>query len=73
MEWMTTKEAAELWGVKVRQVQTLCEKRPVKGVVIKSDVWLLPKSASKSADGRTKAAKSAKKKSAKELVKHNED
>jgi hypothetical protein len=44
MEWMSTKEAAELWSVKVRQVQTLCEKGLVDGATKKSDVWLLPKS-----------------------------
>jgi predicted site-specific integrase-resolvase len=60
MDWMTTKEAAELWGVKVRQVQTLCERGMIEGVTKKSDVWLLPKSAAKPVDGRTKAAKQAK-------------
>jgi predicted site-specific integrase-resolvase len=62
MEWMSTKEAAELWGVKVRQVQTLCEKGLVEGAAKKSDVWLLPKSATKPIDGRTKAAKLTMKK-----------
>jgi excisionase family DNA binding protein len=60
MDWMTTKEAAELWGVKVRQVQTLCERGLVMGATKMSEVWLLPKSAVKPQDGRTKAAKLSK-------------
>ncbi|MDR1439735.1 MAG: helix-turn-helix domain-containing protein [Clostridiales bacterium] len=63
MDWMTTKEAAELWGVKVRQVQTLCERGLVTGAVKMSVVWLLPKSAVKPLDGRTRAGKQVKERS----------
>lgn len=32
-ELMTTKKAAELWGITTRRVQTLCSKGLVKGAI----------------------------------------
>ena len=32
MEWFTTKEAAELWGITTRRVQILCDRGKVNGV-----------------------------------------
>jgi hypothetical protein len=60
MDWMTTKEAAELWGVKVRQVQTLCVRGLVDGAVKMSEIWLLPKTAAKPLDGRTRVGRQFK-------------
>ena len=60
MNVMTTKEAAELWGVTVRHVQSLCDRGLIEGATKVSDVWLLPKDAQKPLDGRTKAAKASK-------------
>ena len=57
MEYMTTKEAADKWGVKVRQVQTLCEKGQVKNAARLGQIWVIPKGTPKPIDGRTKAAK----------------
>ena len=57
MNVMTTKEAADLWGVTVRHVQSLCDRGLIEGAEKISDVWLLPKDAKKPIDGRTKAAK----------------
>jgi len=60
MNVMTTKEAAKLWNVTVRHVQSLCDRGLIEGAVKASDVWLLPKNAKKPADGRTKAVKQQK-------------
>ncbi|MDR0513773.1 MAG: DNA-binding protein [Coriobacteriaceae bacterium] len=60
MEWITVKEAAENWGVTVRQVQLLCEKGQVEGAIKFGFVWAIPAMALKPMDGRTKAAKAAK-------------
>ena len=60
MNVMTTKEAAKLWGVSARHVQSLCGRGLIKGALKASDVWLLPKDAQKPIDGRTKAAKESK-------------
>ena len=62
MNIMTTKEAAELWGVTVRHVQSLCDKGLIDGAKKISDVWLMPKDAKKPIDGRTKDAKISKNK-----------
>ena len=60
MEWITTKEAAELWGITTRRVQILCDKGKVNGVQRLGDIWVIPKGTSKPIDGRTKVAKEAK-------------
>jgi hypothetical protein len=57
MDWMTTKEAAEQWGLTMRRVQALCEADRVKGAVLLSRIWVIPKGTPKPIDGRTKAAK----------------
>ena len=61
MDWITTKEAAELWGVTTRQVQILCDRGKVKGAARLGDIWVIPKGTPKPIDGRTKEAKINKK------------
>lgn len=61
MEWITTKEAAELWGITTRRVQILCDKGKVRGAGRLGDIWVIPKGTPKPIDGRTKAAKVQKK------------
>ena len=51
---MTTKEAAELWGVTIRQIQLLCDRGRVKGAAKLGDIWVIPKGTQKPADGRIK-------------------
>ena len=60
MEYMTTKEAAELWGVKIRQVQALCEKGQIGNASRLGSIWVIPKGTAKPLDGRTKKAKHLK-------------
>ena len=57
MEYMTTLEAAELWGIKVRRVQTLCEKGKVENAKRLGHIWVIPTGTPKPIDGRTKAAR----------------
>jgi len=61
MEYMTTKEAADKWGIKVRRVQTLCEKGQVENASRLGQIWVIPRDTQKPIDGRTKAAKVLKK------------
>jgi len=63
MEYMTAKQAAEAWGIKVRQVQTLCEKGKIDNANRLGNMWAIPKGTKKPTDGRTKQAK---------LLKHKE-
>jgi hypothetical protein len=57
MEWMTVKDASELWGISGRRVQILCETGRVYGAERLGNMWVIPKGTHKPIDGRTKAAK----------------
>ena len=57
MEYMTAKEAGELWGITTRRVQALCENNQIPNVTRLGSVWAIPKDTQKPIDGRTKAAK----------------
>jgi hypothetical protein len=61
MDWITTKQAAEEWGITVRRVQVLCDNGQVNGATKLADMWLIPKDAPKPIDGRTKAARAVNK------------
>ena len=58
MDYMTPKEAGDLWGVSERRVQYLCANNQVLGAQrLGGKVWVIPKETPKPVDGRTKAAK----------------
>lgn len=57
MEYMSCAEAAGKWGISERRVQKLCEENRISGVIKFGKVWLIPKSAKKPIDGRTKQGK----------------
>jgi len=56
-EYMTAQEAAERWKISVRRVQRLCKENRIEGVLNVSRVWLIPQSAEKPIDKRTKKGK----------------
>lgn len=45
--YMTTKEAAEKWGISVRQVQIHCKNGRIKGLQMAGNSYLLPNDAVK--------------------------
>lgn len=45
--FMTTKEAAELWNISVRQVQNHCKNGRIKGLLKVGTNYLIPKDAVK--------------------------
>ena len=57
IDWITPQQAAELWNVTERRVQALCQNGQIDNVVRLGRGWLIPKSALKPIDGRTKTAK----------------
>ncbi len=60
MDYLTSSEIAEIWGISSRRVTTLCKQGRVKGAVSKGNTWLIPKDATKPKErlpGRHKAAK----------------
>lgn len=60
MDFYTVKEMSEIWGIKPRMVMTYCSAGRVSGAVKKSGVWLIPKTATKPLDGRTREAREKK-------------
>jgi len=60
MDYMTLKEVAEKWDVTPRRVNYLCAAGHIPGAVKKASVWLIPKTAEKPIDGRTKQGKEQK-------------
>ena len=57
MDYMTTKEAASIWGISARRVLQYCNARRIDGAVKMGNTGLIPKSAEKPADGRFKSVK----------------
>ena len=57
MDYMTLKEAAENWSVTPRRVNYYCAGGRIPGAVKMAGVWLIPKTAEKPIDGRTKQGK----------------
>jgi len=52
MDYITVKQAAERWGVKIRWVQALLKSDRIPGAIQPARDWLIPASASKPEDGR---------------------
>jgi len=52
MEFLTTNQAAQLWGISARRVALLCEKGRIKGATKAGKTWLLPIDAEKPIDKR---------------------
>ena len=55
--FMTTKEAAEKWGITVRRVQVLCSQDRIPGATKIGSFWVVPKEAEKPKDQRIKSGK----------------
>ena len=60
MGLMTVAEAAKLWGVTKRRVQSMCETGQIKDAQRLGNMWVFPKDTLKPIDGRTKAARMVK-------------
>ncbi|MEG0661743.1 MAG: DNA-binding protein [Anaerovoracaceae bacterium] len=57
MNYITTKEAAQNWGITERRVQFLCRQGKIEGVVRLGWAWAIPKDAKKPEDNRQKKNK----------------
>jgi hypothetical protein len=57
MDYISTKDASEKWGISERRIQKLCEDGRIDGTVRFSRVWAIPKDAPKPEDGRLKKSK----------------
>jgi len=57
---MSSKQAAELWGITDRQVQSLCSQGKIKNATKLGRAWLIPKDVLRPLDGRTIEGKKSK-------------
>lgn len=57
MEYLTTLEMSEKWGISARRVALLCEQGRIDGVFKKGKTWLIPKDANKPTDKRKMASR----------------
>lgn len=53
MQYMSAHETALKWDISQRRVAILCSENRIEGVVMVGNMWLIPKTAVKPADGRT--------------------
>lgn len=58
MEFLTTKQASELWGISTRRISLLCEQGRIEGATKAGKTWLMPVDAKKPVDQRMKHNKS---------------
>ena len=54
MDYISTAQAAEQWGISERRVQKLCDEGRIEGAMRFSRVWAIPKNATKPTDPRKK-------------------
>lgn len=52
MEYLTTAEFAEKWGISQRRVGIYCKEGRLEGAMIKGKTWLIPADAEKPVDPR---------------------
>ena len=52
MEYLTTAEFAEKWGISQRRVGIYCKEGRLEGAMIKGKTWLIPADAEKPLDPR---------------------
>ena len=55
MDFLTTKQASEIWGISQRRVAILCEEGRIIGAVKAGRTWLMPTDAKKPTDARIKS------------------
>ena len=52
MEYLTSPEMAEKWGLSSRRVSLLCAQDRIEGAIKKGKTWLIPSDTQKPADAR---------------------
>lgn len=52
MDYMSAKDAANLWGISQRRVAVLCSENRIPNAERLGNMWLIPKDAQKPMDGR---------------------
>lgn len=62
MEYLSSSQVAEKWGIKQRRIRVLCVEGRIPGACKVGTCWLIPEDAKKPKDERIKSGKYIKKK-----------
>lgn len=54
MEYITSAEMSEKWGITSRRISVLCAEGRIEGAIKKGKTWLMPSDTKKPADARFK-------------------
>ena len=57
MEFLSTTQVAEKWGISPRRIQVLCAEGRIPGVFRVGNTWAIPEDSEKPADARIKSGK----------------
>lgn len=57
MDYLKIEDIAQMWGISVRRVQSLCAQGRIRGAVRFGRDWMIPQDAVRPVDGRTKAGR----------------
>lgn len=52
MDYLTSAEFAEKWGISQRRVAIYCKEGRIKGAVLKGRMWMIPEKTEKPQDPR---------------------
>jgi hypothetical protein len=63
MEYLTTVELSEIWGISSRRIGVLCAEGRLEGAIKKGKTWLIPSDVEKPKDERIKSGRYIKKES----------
>ena len=56
MDYLTTMEMSQKWGISARRIALLCEQKRIYGAEKKGKTWLIPADAAKPVDKRKNTA-----------------
>ena len=57
MEYLKIDDVAAAWGISSRRLQTLCAEGKIEGAIRFGRAWMIPRTARKPIDGRTRASR----------------
>ena len=57
MDFLSTAQASEKWGISSRRIQKLCAENRISGAIRIGNYWAIPNDADKPKDARIKSGK----------------
>ena len=69
MEYMSAREAADKWGISQRRVAVLCSEQRIAEATMVGNMWIIPSSAEKPIDARSKRYRKSEGKTVKPFLK----